>query len=176
MPVSPTRRVPAWGLDTSWLPPKPNWMSFQSTPASVSADWMASAPICIAVLSCLPNGCRPTPMMATSLVISGSFWVDGGDPLHPAPPRSRSPLDRLEGERDDLVAVSVGGKRDHGELDLPGALELGRVVLGHPALDSDHVTELDQADAKRHEVVTGRAGVGSSGREALGGPCHQGSA
>src|ERR1700728_1903220 len=127
MPVSPTRRVTASGLDTSWLPPKPNWMSFQSTPASANANWMASAPICIAVLSNLPNGCRPTPMMATSLLISSSSWVDSGDqlhpapprsrsprldsgdPLHPAPPRSRSPLNRLKRERDDLVAVSVGG-------------------------------------------------------------------
>src|SRR5271168_3329078 len=176
MPVSPTRRVTASGLDTSWLPPKPNWMSFHPTPAPVNAGWIASAPICIAVFSNLPNGCRPTPMMATSLVISGSSWVDGGDPVHPAPPRSRSPLDRLESERDDLVAVSVGGERHHGELDLLTELELGRVVLGQPALDSDHVTELDQADAERDEVVTGRAKVGSSGREALGGPCHQGSA
>src|SRR5580693_473821 len=73
MPVSPTRRVTASGLDTSWLPPKPNWMSFHSTPASVNANWMASAPICIAVLSNLPNGCRPTPMIATSLVIAMSL-------------------------------------------------------------------------------------------------------
>ena len=50
MPVSPTRRVTASGLEISWLPPKPNWMSFHSTPASVSANWMASAPICIASL------------------------------------------------------------------------------------------------------------------------------
>ena len=56
MPVSPTSRVTASGLDTSWLPPKPNWMSFQPTPASFNANWMASAPICIAVFSNLPNG------------------------------------------------------------------------------------------------------------------------
>src|SRR6516162_2657725 len=151
MPVSPTRRVTASGLDTSWLPPKPNWMSFQSTPASVSADWMASAPICIAVLSNLPNGCRPTPMMATSLVISGS-------------------LNRLERERDDLVAVSVGGERHHGQLDLLAELELGRVVLGQPALDADHVAELNQAHAERHKIVAGRTRIGSPGRETLGGP------
>src|ERR1700751_2245126 len=96
MPVSPTKRVTASGLDTSWLPPKPNWMSFQSTPASVNANWMASAPISIAVFSNLPKGCRPTPMMATSLLMSGSS------------------LDRLERERDDLVAFRVGGEGDHG--------------------------------------------------------------
>src|ERR1700744_492345 len=154
MPVRPTSRVTASGLDTSWLPPNPNWMSFQSTPASVNADWMASAPICIAVFSNLPKGCRPTPMMATSLLMSALL------------------SDRLERERDDLVAVSVGGERHHGELDLLAELELGRVVLGQPALDSDNVTELDQADTERHEVVTGRPGVGSSGRETLGRPCH----
>ena len=38
MPVRPTSRVTASGLDTSWLPPKPNWMSFQSTPASVECE------------------------------------------------------------------------------------------------------------------------------------------
>src|SRR5437879_13573831 len=119
-------------------------MSFQSTPASPSADWMASAPICIAVFSNLPNGCRPTPMMATSLVISGSF-------LRPASPRSRSPLDRLERERDDLVAVGIGGERHHGELDLLAELQLGRVVLGQPALDPDHVAELHQTHTERHE-------------------------
>src|SRR5271155_441858 len=176
MPVSPTRRVTASGLDTSWLPPKPNWMSFHSTPASVNANWIASAPICIAVFSNLPNGCRPTPMMATSLVISGSSWVDGGDPVHPAPPRSRSPLDRLESERDDLVAVCVAGKRHHGELDLLTELQLGRIVFGQPALNSDHVTELDQAHPERHEVLAGWTGVGSPGRETLGRPRDQGSA
>src|SRR6201999_3457662 len=92
MPVSPTSRVTASGLDTSWLPPNPNWMSFQSTPASVSADRIASAPICIAVLSNLPNGCRPTPMTATSFVIS------------------RLLVGRAEGERDDLVALGIGGE------------------------------------------------------------------
>src|ERR1700761_4859583 len=151
-------------------------MSFHSRPASASADWMASAPICIAVLSCLPNGCRPTPMMATSLVISGSFWVDGGDPLHPAPPRSRSPLDRLERERDDLVAVGVGGKWHHGELDLLAELQFGRVVFGQPGLDPDDVAELHQTHPERYEILAGRTGEGSSGRETLGGPRHQGSA
>src|ERR1700684_1279072 len=156
MPVSPTSRVTASGLDTSWLPPKPNWMSFQATPASFNANWMASAPICIAVFSNLPKGCRPTPMMATSLVMSDSS-------------------DRLEREGDDLVAVSVGGERDHGELDLLSELQLGRIVFGQPALDADHVTELNQTHPERHEVVTGRTGVRGSGRGALRGPRDQGS-
>src|ERR1700761_7897558 len=85
-------------------------------------------------------------------------------------------LDRLERERDDLVAVSVGGERDHGELDVLSELQLGRIVFGQPALDPDHVTELNQTHPERHEVVTGRAGVRGSGWEALCGPRDQGSA
>src|SRR6185437_9741812 len=96
IPVNPTRRVTASGFDTSWLPPKPNWMSFQSTPASVSAAWIASAPISIAVLSNRPNGWSPTPMMATSFVMGCSS------------------LDRLEGERDEFIALVIGGERNHG--------------------------------------------------------------
>jgi len=55
-------------------------------------------------------------------------------------------------------------------------LQFGRVVLGQPAFDSDNVTELDQAHTERHEILADWAGVRSSGREALGGPRHQGSA
>ena len=84
--------------------------------------------------------------------------------------------DRLEGERDDLVAVVVGGERHHGQLDLLAELELRRVVLGEPALDADHVVELHQADAERDEVLTRRARVRRAGREALGGPRDEGAA
>src|SRR4051794_40678415 len=118
MPVRPTRRVTASGLDTSWLPPKPNWMSFHSTPASVSADWMASAPISIAVFSNLPKGCRPTPMMATSLVMSGLLCLLAVTRFI----RLRRVHDRLgdrpERERHDFVAVRIGGERHHDEFDL----------------------------------------------------------
>src|ERR1700730_12803982 len=45
-------------------------MSFQPTPASASASPIASAAICMADLpSKRPNGCRPTPMIATSFVL-----------------------------------------------------------------------------------------------------------
>src|SRR6476619_3811956 len=101
-------------------------------------------------------------MMATSFVIDVSS------------------LNRLEGERDDLVAVLVGGERDHGQLDLLAELELRRVVLGQPALDADHCVlpqaELHQADAERDEVLTRRAFVRCAGREALGGPRDEGAA
>src|SRR5690242_10304436 len=154
MPVRPTRRVTASGLETSWLPPNPNWMSFQSTPASARAAWIVSAPISIAVLSKRPNGCRPTPMMATSFVIF-------------------SPLDRLERERDDLVALVVRGERDHRQFDLLAELQFGRVVFGETALDADHVLELHQADAERDEVLAGRPLVRRAGRESLRGPCDE---
>src|SRR3954454_4906592 len=141
MPVRPTKRVTASGLDTSWLPPKPNWMSFHSTPASARANWIASAPICMAVLSNLPNGCRPTPMMATSLLISGSF------------------SNRREGECDDLVAFLIRGQRHHGEFDLLTELKLGRVILRQSTLDSNHITELHQAYPEWHEILAGRPGI-----------------
>src|ERR1700722_3246198 len=95
-------------------------------------------------------------MMATSLVISGSF------------------CDRLERERDDLVAVGVGGERHHGQIDLLAELQLGGIVLGQPALDTDGVAELYQAHPERHEILAGGTGVGSPGRETLRGPSDDG--
>ncbi len=70
MPDSPTMPTMASGLATVQLPPTPNWMSFQDRPASLTAAVIASTPICIAVLpSNLPNGCSPTPMIATSCIV-----------------------------------------------------------------------------------------------------------
>src|SRR6201990_2134187 len=69
MPDKPPMPTIASGFATVQLPPVANWTSFQSTPASATAAKMASTPISIAVLpSNLPNGCRPTPMMATSFM------------------------------------------------------------------------------------------------------------
>src|SRR4051794_2307591 len=124
-------------------------MSFHSTPASTTAEKMASTPISIADLpSKRPNGCRPTPMMATSFM-------------------RQSSLDGFEGERDDLVAVVVSGERNHRQLDVHAELQLGRVVFGEPAFDTDDVLELNQPDAERHEVLTGCALVCGPG----GKPC-----
>ena len=67
IPVRPTMPTIASGLATVQLPPTANWMSFHSMPASASASRMASTPISMADLpSKRPNGCSPTPMMATS--------------------------------------------------------------------------------------------------------------
>src|SRR5215207_1222291 len=111
----------ASGLATVQLPPVADWMSFHSTPALATAAKMASTPIAIADLpSKRPNGCRPTPMMATSFI---SLILS-----RPA-----------EGERHKLVALDIGGERNHGQLDLHAELQLGGVVLGEPAFDADHV-------------------------------------
>src|SRR3954447_12475704 len=133
-------------------------MSFHSTPASTTAEKMASTPISIADLpSKRPNGCRPTPMMATSFM-------------------RQSSLDRFQGERDDFVAVVVSGERNHRQLDVHAELQLGRVLFGEPAFDTDDVLELNQPDAERHEVLTGWALVWRPWREALRRPCHESSA
>src|SRR6478736_4008564 len=107
-------------------------------------------------------------MIATSFIL---FSV-----LPPAVPAIVGGSDGLEGERDDLVAVVVGGERHHGELDLLAELELGRVVLGEPALDADHVAELHKADAERDEVLTRRALVRQPRRKALRRPRDEGAA
>src|SRR5215831_11994413 len=136
MPVSPTRRVTESGLETSRLPPTPNWTSFQSTPASWSAAWIASAPIWMQVLSNRPNGWRPTPMMATSSMsqlLSHSGWG--------------------EGEGEDLVAFVVGVQRDPGELDGHAEIEFVGIALGEASLDANDVVELDETDPERPELV-----------------------
>src|SRR5215813_12488241 len=102
-------------------------MSFQSMLASANAAWIASAPISMADLpSKRPNGCRPTPIMATSFISASS--ASG----------------RREGKGHDLVALVVGGKRHHGQLDVHAELQLRGVAFGEAPLDADHVTELDQ--------------------------------
>ena len=71
---SPTIPTMASGLATVQLPPVAAWMWRHSMPASVTAAKIASTPIAIADLpSKRPNGCRPTPMMATSLVMCVPF-------------------------------------------------------------------------------------------------------
>src|SRR5262245_24403996 len=77
-------------------------MSRHATPASASARRMAIAPMSIPVRSPKrPNGCSPTPTIATSTSV---------------PPRARSCAgaglaDGPEGERHDLVAVVVSPER-----------------------------------------------------------------
>src|ERR1700739_1621817 len=53
-----------------------------------------------------------------------------------------SALHRTEGERHDLVALVVGGERDHGQLDVHAELKLCRIVLGESPLDADPINSL----------------------------------
>src|SRR6185312_17384180 len=76
-------------------------------------------------------------------------------------------LHRAEGERHNIVAVIVGGERDHGQLDVHAELKLLGIVFGEPALDANHVVELNEADPEGHEVVAS----GSCVRRPGGKPC-----
>src|ERR1700712_464279 len=114
---------------------------------------MASAPISTADFSNRPNGWMPTPMIATEL--DAAVVMVG------------SPLNRLEREGDDLVAVGIGREWNHRQLDLHAERQLRRIVLGQPTLDPHHVTKLHQTHAERHEVLARRTYVGRTGRKAL---------
>src|SRR6188472_2983943 len=128
MPVIPTSPTTASGLSTSQLPPNANCTSDHCTPASVHAERMASAPISSADLGPKrPNGCSPTPMIATSSIWSVS-------------------LDGPEGVGHDLGAVLVGPEGDDDELEVHADAQLGRVGDGEPSLDAHVVAELDDAD------------------------------
>src|SRR4051794_28464712 len=80
-PVMPTSPVTASGLATSRLPAQRPFTSVHATPASANARPIATAPISKADLSgYLPNGCRPTPMMAISGLVVMSFLRHGRAP------------------------------------------------------------------------------------------------
>src|SRR3954447_21279927 len=124
---------------------------------------MASAPISTADFSNRPKGCRPTPMMATSLLMSNSLNVGSW--------RERSSLDRLERERDELVAVGVRGERNHGEFHLHAELQLLRIVFRQPTLDAHHVAELHEPDPEGDEVLARRPHIRRPRCETLRRPC-----
>jgi len=86
-----------------------------------------------------------------------------------------SSLDRLEGERDDLAAIVVGGERHHGQLDVHTELEFRRVVFGQAALDADDVFQLYQPDTEGNERLARGPPVRRTGREAPRRPRHEGS-
>src|SRR4051812_37618724 len=88
-------------------------------------------------------------MMATSFVMCGIL------------------SDRLEGEGDDFLTVVVGGERHHGQLDVLAELKLGGIILGQPALDANHVIELNKADAERNEILARRTLVRRTRGKAL---------
>src|SRR4051812_37945486 len=117
-------------------------MSRHSTPASASARRIATAPMSIAVMSLKrPNGCSPTPMMATSSLLM------------------RSSLHRCECERHDFVAGVVGVERYEHELHRHPDLEHRGIRLGEPGLDLHFAGQLDVADRERDEVLARRARV-----------------
>src|SRR5262249_8892516 len=117
-----------------------NWTSFHSTPASTSAAWTASDAISIAGFSPnRPNGCKPTPMMATSFI---SKLLD----------RSRNAgSDRREGDGHDLVPFVVDEEGNHAELDLHADTDVLGVLLGEARFNSYVVAEFDETDRERSE-------------------------
>src|SRR5262249_41871726 len=141
MPVSPSRVTTASGLSTSKLPPTANCTSFHPMPASAQAARIASAPICSADLGPKrPNGWRPTPMIATSYMLSpaGSLY-------------------RPEGVGEHRGGVGVGAERDDDKLELHAEPYLLRIADRQPPFDPDLVSELDEADAERPECLLGLA-------------------
>src|SRR5258707_13903906 len=115
-------------------------MSRHSAPASASALRIAIAPISIPVTPTKrPNGCRPTPTMATSMPVS--FLRDGP-----------------EREGHDLVAVVVGAERHDDQFHLHAVGERVVIALGEAALDL-HLGQLDVADREGDEGPARRAGI-----------------
>src|SRR5215472_12906127 len=92
-------------------------MSRHSTPASARARRIAIAPISIAVTPAnRPNGCKPTPMMATSAtsIPVSSLVCALGDGCS---------ADRAKREGHDFVPVLVGAVRHDHELHLHAVLQ-----------------------------------------------------
>src|SRR4051812_44780253 len=97
-------------------------------PASFMADRIASSPISIADLpGNRPNGCRPTPMIATSSI---------GSSLRRS---SRGRGGRGEGVDHDLVPVVIDAERDHGQLPVLSDLRLAPLEAGQVGLDEQLV-------------------------------------
>src|SRR4029453_2510972 len=135
-------------------------MSRHATPASARARRMAIAPISIPVTSPKrPNGCRPTPTIATST---------------PRPPYARSSVgpgsaDGPEGEGDDLVPRVVGGERPEHELHVHADPQ--PVRFREARLDPHLVAELHVPHSVRREgFVRGARKGGRGRRELLGRP------
>src|SRR5437867_3675061 len=133
-------------------------MSFHSTPASSSAFLIATAPISIPDTPAKrPNGCSPTPMIATSI------------PMAVLPS-----LDRSERERHDLVAIIVGAERHHDQLHLHPLLELLGVALGEARLHLHLARQLHVPDRERRVLLPRRPRVRGRRRlEVLGRPRPQ---
>src|SRR5215468_2049815 len=138
-------------------------MSRHSTSASARARRMATAPMSMPVTpGKRPNGCNPTPMMATSMSVLS--------PVRPPQPSAGGP----ERERHDLVPVVVRAEGHHDELHLHPDAEDVRVRLREACLDLHLTGQLDVSHPVRSERVTVRAGVRRRRRrELLRGPRPQ---
>src|SRR5215831_8639359 len=114
-------------------------MSRHSMPASFRASRTASAPISIADLpGNRPNGCRPTPMIATSGTgASGRV--------------SRGQVVRDEGGDHYLVAGLVSAEGQDGEGDLLADPRLAGAEPGQPGLHAQLADQLDEPDVVRGE-------------------------
>src|ERR1700722_12665707 len=136
-------------------------MSAQLRPASARADLAASAPMLSAVLpGNRPNGCRPTPTMATSgtlyLLRAGRTGgiVRAGDGVRPG--------GGVRGERegDDLVAGFRCAERHHYQphrhADAQCVLRAADEDALHPQLPG----ELDQPYVPGLERFSGEEGAG----------------
>src|SRR5262245_4212041 len=129
-------------------------MSFHSTPASSSARRIATAPISMPDTPAnRPNGCSPTPMIATSIPMGRSLL--GGVPasLTLAP---ISTSHRPERERHDLVAILIGAERHHDELHLHPLREHLGIRLGEARLHLHLARELHVPDRERRVVLPRR--------------------
>src|SRR5262249_31663431 len=119
-----------------------------STPASARARRMAIAPMSMPVRSAKrPNGCNPTPTIATSTSL---------------PPCERSygevrSADRPECKRHDLVAIVVRATRHKHELHVDADPQTLR--RREARLDPHLVGELHVADPVRHEGSSRRPDV-----------------
>src|SRR5262245_43993418 len=123
-------------------------MSRHPTPASARARRMAIAPMSIPVRSAKrPNGCSPTPTVATSTA---------SPPLQRSNEGARA-AGGPECERHDLVAIVVGTERHQHELHFHARPQACR--LGETRLDPDSVGELHVADPVRYEGIPGWPGV-----------------
>src|SRR5262249_14703060 len=112
-------------------------MSRHSTPASASARRMAIAPMSIPVRSAKrPNGCSPTPMIATST------W----------PPACLCSC-RSERERHDVVAIAVRSRRHQYQLHVHA--DPKPLGLRQARLDAHLAAELHVTDTVRDEGSAG---------------------
>src|SRR5262245_54508114 len=122
-------------------------MSRQASPASASAWRIAIAPISMPVTPAKrPNGCNPTPTIATSTAM-----------LLYSPRCRRGSGHGPEREGDDLVALLVAAERHQHELHVHADPQPLR--LRETRLDLQLVRKLHVADAVRNEGVARRSGI-----------------